>query len=612
MNKPLTLLLAVACILTVTTASSQPAPPVGDSADKPDPAYVVIADPKLADFDKFVADQLQRWNTPGVAITVIKDGKVILQRGYGLRNIEKNLPMTSRTVQPIASVTKSFTVSALATQVREGKLSWDKPVREYLPDFRLHSDYATLNVTPRDMLSHRTGLPRHDFSWVGTKATREELYKRLQYMEASAPLRSTWQYNNFMFMTAGYLGGRIAGSSWEELVAKNIFEPLGMRSASFTIDALKKTTDHATPYLHDENEKPTQTSHLSADAMGPTGAINAHAEDMGKYLRMLMNRGVWEGKTIINASDLVEMTNPQMVMSDNRRFEELSATQYGMGFFLTHYRGHRLIHHGGNLAGLSALLSWLPQQNVGVFVATNMSGSPLPSVFTYAIYDRLLGMPLIDWSARQWDAKERNKASEESARKQNLSPRKANTKPSHSLDDYVGEYAHPAYDRLVITRKGDTLIGTYNGITSPFPHFHYDVFEAPGDKTNYLAKTKLAFQTDIEGEIASVRWAIEPAVKPLEFVRQPDATFKDPAFLKRFEGEYELGPQRLTVRVRGDNVVTITSPGSSTQELVGLRGNRFSVKNRTGFTVEFVADKSGTVTQAAFYQPNGNFVAVKK
>ncbi len=301
-----------------------------------------------------------------------------------------------------------------------------------------------------------------------------------------------------------------------------------------------------------------------------------------------------------------------MILSDDRQFEEFSSTQSGMGFFLTHYRGQRLVLHSGGLAGLSALLSWLPQQNVGVYVAVNLSGSPLPSVFTYGVYDRLLGMKPIDWSARRWDIKEKGKASEDNARKQNLTPRKSGTKPAHPLDAYLGEYAHPAYDKIVISRKGDDLIGTYNAITSPFKHFHYDVFEAPDDKANYLAKTKLAFQTDIEGEISSLRWATVLAVKPLEFVRQPDAMFKDPTFLKRFEGEYELGATTLTVRARGDNVVTITSPGSPAQELVGVRGHKFSVKNRTGFSVEFIEDKIGAITQIAFYQPNGNFVAKKK
>lgn len=601
-------LLLAAALCGYSQAQPGPAAPPDSSGEVP----VTFSQPALVGFDAFVEGELKKWNTPGAAIVVVKDGKIILQRGYGLRNVEKKLPMTAQTVQPIASITKSFTVSALATLVRDGKLSWDKPVRDYLPDFKLHNDYSTLNVTPRDMLSHRTGLPRHDLSWIGTKATREQLYKRLQFMEQSAPLRSTWQYNNFMYMTSGYLGGKVAGSSWEDLVQKNLFDPLGMKSASFKVSDLLASPEHAIAYLHNENEEPKPVPHISAEAMGPTGSINASAEDMGKYLTMLMNKGQFNGRTLINAPDLVEMTNPQMVMADNRRFAEISATQYGMGFFLTHYRGYRLVHHGGNLAGLSALLSFMPQDNVGVFVAVNLSSSPLPSVLSYAVYDRLLGLKPVDWSGRQWEIKEKGKASEESARKQNLTPRKTGTRPSHPLDDYTGEYSHPAYDNIVVTRKGDELIGTYNGLSSPFKHFHYDVFEAPEDKLNYLSRVKLAFQTDIEGEISSLKVAVEPAIKPLEFVRQPDASFKDPAFLKQFEGDYELGATIISVRLRGDGVLTTQSTGARATELVGLRGKKFGVKDRPGFSIEFVPDASGKITQAAFYQPGGNSVARKK
>lgn len=220
----LALMLAICSLLSMSDQlAAQPAPPHGENPDKPDLVYAVVADKALADFDKFVDTELKKWNTPGIAITVVKDGKVILKRGYGYRDLDKKLPMTELTVQPIASVTKSFTVAALATLVREGKLSWDKPVRDYLQDFKLYSDYATLNVTPRDLVTHRTGLPRHDFSWFNSTATREELYKRLPYLEPSAPLRTRWQYNNFMYMTAGYMGGKIAGSDWETLVRKNIF-----------------------------------------------------------------------------------------------------------------------------------------------------------------------------------------------------------------------------------------------------------------------------------------------------------------------------------------------------------------------------------------------------
>jgi CubicO group peptidase (beta-lactamase class C family) len=571
-----------------------------------------IADPALAGFDQFVESELKKWNVPGIAITVVKDGKVILKRGYGLRDTEKKLPMTENTVQPIASVTKSFTVASLATLVREGKLSWDKPVRDYLSDFKMHNDYTTMNATPRDLVTHRTGLPRHDSSWFNATASREELYKRIQYLEPSASLRATWQYNNFMYMTAGYMGGKIAGSDWESLVRNNLFTPLGMSNSSFTIDDMMKAGDVGRGYKWNEKEVATLIPYRGLAAMGPTGSINSNMEDMSRYLSMYLAGGKFENKTILNAADIVEMTNPQMVMADARRFEEISSTQYGMGFFLTHYRGKRLVHHGGNMPGASSLLSFLPTKNMGVFTTANMSGARLPTIVTYAIYDRLLGMKPVDWSGRFWDIKEKDKASEESAKKQKLTPQKSGTKPVHALADYAGDYAHPGYGTITFTQTNSVLSGTYNQLSSTFPHFHYEIFAAPDDKLNDLSQTKVQFVTNMDGDVGSVLIALESSVKPIEFIRQPDAAFKNREFLKQFSGEYELGSVKAIIALRDDNVLTLAIPGQSVRELAGLRGKKFLVKGLNGYSLEFIDDKSGKITQAAFYQPTGNFVATRK
>jgi CubicO group peptidase (beta-lactamase class C family) len=603
---------AISIGLLVASAPTAAQPANRDGPDGTPPPSHSSPDTRLTDFDAFVEEQLKKWNTPGAAITVVHNGKVILQRGYGLRDKEKKLPMTAQTLQPIASVTKSFTVASLATLVRDGKLSWDKPVREYLPDFKMHSDYATMNVTPRDMVTHRTGLPRHDWSWFNATASREELYKRIPYLELSAAPRAAWQYNNFMYMTAGYMGGRIAGSDWETLVRNNLFTPLGMRASNFTIEDLLKSPDHGTGYLWDDKEVPQPIPYRGLTAMGPTGSINSNVEDMARYLQMYLNRGQFEGKTILNTSDIVDMTNPQMVMADARTFEEISSTQYGMGFFLTHYRGERLVHHGGNMPGSSSLMSFLPQKGVGVFTTVNLSGSSLPSILSYAVYDRLLGMKPIDWSARFWERKEKSKQSEEAAKKQNLVPRKLNTKPAHALDEYVGEYEHTGYGVMTVAREGNDLRASYNGLASPLKHFHFEVFEAPENKLNELSKTKVEFVTNIEGDVSALRVATEPSVKPTEFGRMPDRALKDPAVLKNFAGEYELGPNKIAFTLRSDNVLTLSIPGQPVRELVGLRGRKFSVKGLNGYTIDFVTDAAGKTTQAAFYQPNGNFVAVKK
>jgi len=165
----------------------------------------------LADVDRLITDALAEQQIPGAAVAVVVGDEVVLLKGYGLRDVEKKLPMTPDTMLPIASITKQFTVASLGTLVRQGKLEWDKPVRDSLPEFRLHDDYATLNATTRDLVTHRIGLPRHDFAWFGSPAGREELYGRLRYFPFSRDIRTRFQYNNFMYMTAGYLAGRIAG-----------------------------------------------------------------------------------------------------------------------------------------------------------------------------------------------------------------------------------------------------------------------------------------------------------------------------------------------------------------------------------------------------------------
>lgn len=299
-----------------------------------------------------------------------------------------------------------------------------------------------------------------------------------------------------------------------------------------------------------------------------------------------------------------------MVMPDARLWPEIAATQYGMGFFLTHYRGERMVHHGGNMPGASSLLSFMPQRGIGVFTTVNLSGSPLPSILSYAVYDRLLGMSRIDWSERNWDRKEKNKASQEAAKKQNLTPRKANTKPAHTLEEYVADYEHKGYGVMNVTRNAaGELRLTYNGFTGDLKHYHFEMFEVPDDKINELGGNRFTFVTSDNGDVSAIRAGIEPAVKPIEFARLPDKQFADPKFLGAFAGEYELGPTRVVIALRSDNVLTLAIAGQPTRELVGNRGTKFNVRNMNGFSIEFVRDKSGAVTQAAFYQPNGNFVA---
>lgn len=565
-----------------------------------------IAEPKLADIPAFAEKQLEFWKAPGASVAIVRGDELIVATGYGFKDLKEKEPMTGLTVQPIASISKSMTVASMAVMVREGKLAWDKPVRDFMPEFRLYDEYATAHITPRDLVTHATGLPRHDWVWVGSKASREDFVRRLRYLEPSAEPRTRYQYNNLAFCAAGYLAGRVANSSWEELLRTRLFEPLGMENASCSITDLMHNDDHATPYRLTEKEEVIPIRYLNVDSLGPAGAVNANAQDMSRYLRMLINKGKFEGKEILSESDVAEMTSQRIVVADADVFPELGSSQYGMGLRVTTYRGKKMIQHSGALRGLSASLSFLPHEKLGVFVAVNCSDSSVPTVLTYAIYDRLLDLEPIDWSARFKERREKDKAAREEAEKQKISTRKTGTHPGHALEEYAGDYEHPGYGLFRFRLKGDHIEGTFNGATSPFDHFHYEVFEAPKNEFNSLSEEKVQFNTSMDGEVESVAIQLEPATSPIIFKRKPDARLYEPEFLKGLVGEYEVGTTHPKVALRADNRLTWAVPGSPVRELEPVRGSRFAMKDRPGYSVEFMPDENGAFNRLAVHTPSGS------
>jgi len=210
----------------------------------------------LEGLDAEVEQIMQDWDVPGLGLGIVKGGEILLARGYGLRNVAEELPVDENTLFAIGSSSKAFTATATAiVQLAEqGLLELDKPVIEYLPDFRMHDPYVTNNLTVRDLLCHRSGLPRHDLVWYGTDRNRRELFESLQYLKPSAGFREIFQYQNLMYMTAGYLSGQIKGSTWEQVVQEQLFDPLQMQRANFSVSAMQKDANHALPYGKEEEQ----------------------------------------------------------------------------------------------------------------------------------------------------------------------------------------------------------------------------------------------------------------------------------------------------------------------------------------------------------------------
>ncbi len=476
---------------------------------------------RLDGFDSWLADQMAAWKIPGVAVAVVHKGEVVLSKGYGLRDLEKGLPVTPETLFAIGSCSKAFTTFDIALLVEEGKLNWDTPVRQYLPDFRLADPVATEGMTPRDLVCHRSGLPRHDFTWYGSPFGRKELYQRLQHLKPSYPFRAMYQYNNLMFMTAGYLVGEVAGKSWEEFTKERIFTPLGMNSTNLSVEDSKHAADASLPYeLREGADQPQAVPFRNLDNAAPAGSINSNVVDMVRWLKVHM----YGDESLLPTASLKAMHAPHTIMPVTPDlpwsvYTEIEHNSYCLGWAIRAYRGHTSVWHTGGIDGFISCVSFMPNDDFGVIVLTNLGNNSYATLVTMHLYDRLLGLDILPWPERieQWNKK--LKAQGEEAKQKALAGRKQGTSPSHPLADYAGSYEHPGYGKLTVRLEGESLKGIYNGIEMTLAHHHYDVFllTAAADDTELFLL--VPFESDVEGNIARVKVGFEPTVEPIVFAR---------------------------------------------------------------------------------------------
>ncbi len=572
----------------------------------------------LKGFDEFVRSSMKEWNVPGTAVAIVKDDEVAHLKGYGYRDLEHELPVTAETQFAIGSASKAFTTLILGMLVEEGIIEWDEPVRTYLPEFELDDAFATERMTPRDLVCHRSGLPRHDLMWYGSSSTREELFEHLRYLEPNADFRTKFQYQNLMFMTAGYLAGRVTGSSWERLVMDRIFEPLGMKHSNLSTDDLQRAPDFALGYEQKKDEKSKekkikQMPFRNIDNVGPAGSINSSATDMVEWVRFQLSEGKVGDQQLVSPLIMQELHRPQMVVHGGMaailfKQPEMPHIMYGLGWFVQPYRGHEMLHHGGNIDGFSALVSFMPKENIGIVVLTNLNATPFPYAIALSAYDRLLGLDAIDWNGRYkliWTQLEQM---EDQSKKLEDINRIKGTKTSHPIKDYAGVYSHPAYGSIEIMENRKHLNAEYNGMTSELEHWHYDVFRA---KTEPFDGLKFAFLTNLNGDIDCVSVILEQSVDAIEFTRQPPAEMYQRDFLAQFAGEYEMMGLSVVVGFRGENTLTVTLPGQPTYELEPYMGTEFKIRTLKGYSVKFVTDKD-KVKEVIFIQPNGVFSARRK
>ena len=568
---------------------------------------------KLQGFDAYMAKTLKDWNAPGVGVGIVVNDKLVFAKGYGFRDYEKKLPYTPGTMSPIASNTKLFTAIAAGMLVEEGKLTWDKPVRESVPSIRFYNDQLNNTVTLHDMLSHRTGITRHDTIWYKSDFTRKQLFEKLVYLEPEQPMRETFLYNNLMYAAAGYLIELQSGKTWEQFVKERILDPLQMTSTSYAISDMLKRPEFGVAFTEKRDSFELYKIPYYEDIAGvaPCGAIVSNIEDMSHWLIALMNQGKYNGKQVLPPDVLKATLQPAIALPnstlENFGWSEMLNAAYGMGRETASYRGHLLTFHGGDLPGFHTQVSFMPQDHIGVIVfEIGNHSQPLYNIVSYNVYERLLGMDQTPWSDRQLALRLKGKKAGTEARSKAGLGQVPGTKPSHPLADYAGAYENPAYGVMTITMKDNQLLFDFHKMRLPMMHFHYDRFDTPDDEEE--GKSSVNFRTNPQGDIDQAVMSLDEA--EAIFVRKPDTI--DPKLLSQLAGAYETpSGAKIQVVVAPDGKLSLVSPGQPPLPLTHLKGLIFGIPHFSDVTAEFVV-QNGRVTGLKQKEPSGELTFPKR
>ena len=452
------------------------------------PAPAQTAPP--SDLDSYVARVLKTFEVPGVSIAIVKDGKAVLAKGYGVRKLGASTPVDENTLFGIGSNTKAFTTAALASLVDEGKISWDDPVYQRLPGFQMYDPYVSHEMTIRDLLTHRSGMGLGEgdlLFWPHTTYTRDEIIYRLRFMKPASSFRNHYAYDNLLYMTAGQIIPAVTGKSWDDYVREQIFAPLGMATTNVSTDAFKPGGNYSFPHSKVDG-KLQVVPFQNLDNVGPAGSINSSAAEMARWITLQLNRGKFPNSDnrLFSERQSHEMWSPQTILPIGERSGPLASLRatfadYGLGWALRDYHGRKLIGHTGGVLGFVSRVMLVPEEKLGVVILTNgEEGGAFDSIL-FHILDHYFALPPTDWiggfkASDEADEKE----AAEIMQRQNAG-RAADSKPSLALDKYAGVYTDPWYGPITIRMANGKLVFAMDHTPSAvadLQHWQYDTFKA--------------------------------------------------------------------------------------------------------------------------------------
>ena len=449
------------------------------------------------ELDAYIENARVAWETPGLSVVVVRDGKVLVAKGYGVRTLGKPERVDGDTVFDIASISKSFTASVIATLVDEGKMRWDDPVRRHLPTFELADPYRTQNVTIRDLLTHRTGLDRADSLFVFTEYDTAEVIRRMRFLKEREPFRNTLIYSNHGYIVAAEAAAAAAGMPFVDLVRKRLLEPLGMNDSTAGVSHVT-SANHSSAHAVLAGVSQPIRDKKAMNAFG-ANAVNTTARDLAKWLLFHLGDGTWEGKRIISAEAMNEMHAPQIVIATTPQFRAARGLRYfagyGLGWQVFDYHGHPMLWHSGGADGMPTYAAILPEERIGVAVMVNTWAAPiLHGALAGRILDTLLDRPLKDSAAEALAMTRARPAAAEPVRT-------ANTKPSRELAEYAGTYEDPVFGTMTVRHENGALSLQFaRGVIADLEHWHYDTFRARWrDRAYEYADTLVTFSLDGTG-----------------------------------------------------------------------------------------------------------------
>ncbi|GAB4038816.1 serine hydrolase [Spirosoma jeollabukense] len=491
----------------------------------------------VARYDAYVQQAVQDWRVPGLTVTVVKDGKVLFKKGYGIRELDGSEPVNTQTLFAMASTTKAMTAACIGMLVDEGKLKWDDPVANYLPDFMFYDPAVTREIRVRDLLIHNTGVGNADVLWAAMEIPSDEILHRIRLIKPTYSLRSSFIYQNIMYLAAGKVIEKVSGMPWDVFVRTRIFEPLGM---SRTKALFKEVTDANRAKPHVEiNDTIRAVNSLKeeglVDAVGPAGSIWTCPDDVSAWMICMLDSSRYSTggtgvKTLLKPATWAELFKPQTLVTDSEFYPTQRLTKpvwktYGLGWFQQDYRGHRINFHTGSLTGMVAIHGQLPDQKLAVYIQGNLDHAELRHALMYRAFDEFASSDARLGVDRDWSAEFRKlygglKQNAKLAERKADSTRVLNTKPSLPLTAYVGSYTDPLYGKTDVSlRDGRLYVSINNVLTGYLNHWNFDTFRLVYDQW-WNGKDFFSFELDTKGKVARVRGA------GIELTKVPEGAVK--------------------------------------------------------------------------------------